>query len=256
MYFFDNFAFQQIDRKLILVIDSGNTYTKIGQFDNGKLIKIHQKESFKEIGKVLTSLRPEKIIIGSVNFSSLDLEKETSGIPIYTINLNTPVPFKIKYKTPETLGVDRLAAIAAAWGQFTHKNILVIDAGTCITYDFIYKKGVYLGGGISPGIDIRFKSLHQHTAKLPLVNFDVEAQLIGDSTRNSILSGVVNGTIAEIEGIISKYIAEYEDLTIFMSGGSSIFFESKIKHSIFAFPNMVLLGLFSIYEFNVRKSEI
>jgi len=260
MYFFENlfdsFAFQQSDRKLILVIDSGNTYTKIGQFDNGKLIKIHQKESYKEIGKVLTRFRPEEIILGSVNFSTQELEKETSGIPIYTINHNTPVPFNIKYKTPETLGVDRLAAVAAAWDQFTNKNILVIDAGTCITYDFIHKNGVYLGGGISPGIDIRLKSLHDFTANLPFVNFDDEVQLIGDSTRNSILSGVVNGTIAEIEGIISKYLAEYEDLTIFMSGGSSIFFESKIKHSIFAFPNMVLLGLYNIYEFNVRKSEI
>jgi type III pantothenate kinase len=241
---------------LILVIDSGNTFAKIGQFVNGKLIKIHQKESFDEVVYIIHKHRPEKIIIGSVNFSAKKLKEVITDIPLFIINSSTRIPFNIHYKTPETLGVDRLAGIAGAWERFPDKNILVVDAGTCITYDFIDKDGTYLGGGISPGMDIRFKSLHEFTINLPFVHMDEDVELIGDSTKNSILSGVVLGTIAEIEGIISKYAEIYEDLTIFMSGGSAFFFESKIKHSIFAFPNMVLLGLYNIYEFNEKKGEI
>jgi len=254
--YFDSFVFQQSYKKLIFVIDSGNTFTKIGQFDHGKLIKIHQKESFEESIQVIFKFHPEKIIIGSVNFSTRRLEEEVTSIPIFKISTSTPLPFKIKYKTPKTLGIDRIAVVASAWEQMPRKNLLVIDAGTCITYDFISCQGEYLGGGISPGIDIRFKSLHEFTTNLPEVEFEEDVLFIGNSTRDSILSGVINGTIAEIEGIIERYLDKYEDLTIFMSGGFAKFFESKIKHSIFAFPNMVLLGLYSIYEFNVRKSKI
>ena len=241
---------------MIFVIDSGNTYTKIGQFVDGKLIKVHQKESLDAIVKIVRKYHPEKVIIGSVNFQVPQFDKGMSGIPVYHIKPATPVPFKIRYKTPETLGIDRLAAVAFAWEQFPDKNILAIDAGTCISYGFISKEGEYLGGGISPGIDLRFKSLHEFTADLPEVQFQEDIRFIGDSTRNSLLSGVVYGAIAEIEGIISKYKEKFGDLTIFMSGGSGIFFESKIKHSIFTFPNIVLLGLYSIYEYNIKKSNI
>ena len=241
---------------MIFVIDSGNTYTKIGHFVDGKLIKVRQKESFDDIAKTIHKYHPEKVIIGSVNIQVQQFEKDMRGIPVYHINTATPVPFKIRYKTPETLGIDRLAGIAFAWERFPDKNILAIDAGTCITYDFISKEGEYLGGGISPGLELRFKSLHEFTANLPEVRFEEDIRFIGDNTWNSILSGVINGAIAEIEGIISRYEEKFGDLTIFMSGGSAIFFESKIKRSIFAFPNMVLLGLYSIYEYNIKKSDI
>ena len=241
---------------MISVIDSGNTYTKIGQFINGKLTKIHQKESFEEVIPIILKTRPEKLVVGSVNYSIDKIEKYIPGIPVIKINANTPVPFRIKYKTPDTLGIDRIAVVTNAWERMPNNNILVIDAGTCITYDFIDNNGNYLGGGISPGVDIRFRSLHEFTVNLPKVGFEESIQLIGDSTKNSILSGVINGIISEIEGIIEKYSDKYGNLTIFMSGGYAIFFETKIKHSIFAFPNMVLLGLYSIYKFNDRKSKI
>ena len=243
---------------MIFVIDSGNTYTKIGQFVDGKLVKIYQKDAISDIVKTVRDYQPEKIIIGSVNFPVQQIKKEIKEILFYSITSATPVPFTVRYETPETLGVDRLAGIAWAWKQFPGKNILVIDAGTCITYDFINRSGEYLGGGISPGMDLRFKSLNKFTVSLPELQFEEveeDIQLIGNTTKRSILSGVINGVIAEIEGIISEYSNKYGDLTIFMSGGSAIFFESRIKHSIFAFPNMVLLGLYSIYEYNFRKSK-
>ena len=240
---------------MVLVIDSGNTYTKIGQFVEGKLINVHQKESLKDIALTVQQYRPGKIVLGSVNFPLDQFKKKISSIEIHPILSTTEVPFKVKYKTPETLGIDRLAGIAWAWEQSPGKNILVIDAGTCITYDFINEEGEYLGGGISPGIELRLKSLHAFTTNLPEVRFKEDFRLIGDTTQNSILSGVMNGLIEEINGIISEYKKKYKDLTIFMSGGSVIFFESKIKHSIFAFPNIVLLGLYSLYEFNIRKGK-
>jgi type III pantothenate kinase len=240
---------------LIFVVDSGNTYTKIGQFVDGKLTKIHQKETLYDITKIIQKYHPDRIIAGSVNFNLAELHDTIPDIPIDIITTSTPVPFEIKYQTPTTLGIDRLAGVAGAWNRNPNQNILVIDTGTCITYDFIDNQGCYWGGSISPGMDIRFRSLHEYTADLPMVEMEDDYMLTGKDTRNSILSGVINGIISEIEGIISKYIERYQDLTIFMSGGSSIFFETKIKHSIFAFPNMVLLGLYSIYEFNSRKRE-
>jgi type III pantothenate kinase len=240
---------------LVLVIDSGNTYTKIGQFVDGKLINVHQIESLEDIVLTVQQYRPVKIVLGSVNFPFDQFKKKISSIEIHPILSTAEVPFKVRYKTPATLGIDRLAGIAWAWEQSPGKNMLVIDAGTCITYDIINEEGEYLGGGISPGIELRLKSLHTYTTNLPEVRFKEDIQLIGDTTQNSILSGVMNGLIEEINGIISEYKKKYKDLTIFMSGGSAIFFESKIKHSIFAFPNMVLLGLYSLYEFNIRKDK-
>lgn len=216
-------------------------------------MKIHQKTSIGDISRIIEKELPQRIVLGSVHFPLQQFRQTLGSIPVYGIHSGIPVPFKINYRTPETLGIDRLAGIACAWERFPGKNTLVIDAGTCITYDFISAQGVYSGGGISPGIDIRFKSLQDYTANLPLVELSGNISLIGDSTKNSILSGVYYGMLAEIEGIIERYKSEFSDLTIFMSGGSSIFFESKIKHSIFAFPNMVLLGLYSIYEFNYGK---
>jgi type III pantothenate kinase len=241
---------------LVIVIDSGNTYTKIGQFDNGKLNKIYQNESITEVIQTIRRLNPTNIVVGSVNFSIEKIKEYISDIPIYSIDAETPVPFDLNYKTPDTLGIDRKAVIAYAWEKKPKENILTIDTGTCITYDFISKDGMYLGGGISPGLEMRFKSLHKYTANLPEVSFKEKVFLIGNSTNNSILSGVVNGTIAEIKGIIKQYEEKFDNLTIFMTGGSAIFFESKIKRSIFAIPNMGLLGLFCIYEYNNQSRKV
>jgi type III pantothenate kinase len=150
----------------------------------------------------------------------------------------------------DTRGGDRIALAAGALEKFGKRNTLIIGTGTCITYDFLNEKGHYLGGGISPGIDIRFRSLHQFTQNLPLVKFGADTELIGDTTENSIRSGVVYGIISEINGIISSYREKYPDLHVVLSGGNVKFFESTLKDRIFAIPNLVLLGLYSIFLYN------
>ena len=241
---------------MISVIDSGNTFTKIGFFENGKLNKIYQKESVEDTIQIIRQNNPLVVVAGTVNFPVEELRKFLPEISLFEITSFTPVPFSINYLTPETLGTDRLAVVAYAWQKNQNSNNLIIDAGTCITYDFIDRHGIYHGGGISPGVDMRLQALHEHTAGLPAVPFKDNPPLIGDSTENSILSGVLNGIVAEVDGLIRQYEDKFQDLTIFMSGGSSIFFESKIKHSIFAIPNMVLWGLFSIYEYNNQKYKV
>ena len=140
--------------------------------------------------------------------------------------------------------------MAGAWDQYGGSDILVINAGTCITYDFIDKEGNYLGGGISPGIDLRLKSLHDFTANLPDVRNNADYVLIGTDTESSIRSGTIGGAVEEIYGMIGRYRIYYPDLKIVMCGGSSAFFESKIKGTIFVHPELVLRGLRVIAEHN------
>jgi type III pantothenate kinase len=151
------------------------------------------------------------------------------------------------------LGADRIALVAGAIEIYDKQNVLVIDAGTCITYDFITAKNEYLGGGISPGMGIRFRSLNTFTQKLPLIEYREEFQLIGKNTENSILSGVLNGVICEIDGIIEKYKENFGELQIILSGGNTIFFDKRLKNNIFAFPKLLLYGLNSILNYNAQN---
>jgi len=159
------------------------------------------------------------------------------------LNHSTPVPFINKYRTPETLGKDRIAIASAAVQLFPNENVLVIDTGTSITYDLVTSKEEYIGGGISPGLNMRFKALHNFTHRLPLVKMqDAEAKinLVGDSTETSILSGVVVGAKAEVENIINQYCSLYSSLKIIISGGDHKYFEKLLKSNIFAAPNIVV----------------
>jgi len=148
------------------------------------------------------------------------------------------------------LGKDRVAAAAAATTIFPGENVLVIDAGTSITYDLITKNGTYLGGGISPGIMMRFKALNTFTGKLPLITEIDDAPLIGNDTPSSIKSGVLNGVLAEVNGIIDSYSNRFDTLKIIISGGDYKYFDKKLKNSIFATPNIVMQGLLEILKIN------
>jgi len=239
---------------MIVAIDSGNTSSYVGVFRHGAIEKTYEKTSYLELIELVLELDPAHIIVGSVNIPLSDFSRDLPVSKLFLLDHHTPLPFRNLYETPATLGLDRMALSAGAWAEFPNRNILVIDAGSCITYDFVNEKGEYLGGGISPGLQLRLNSLHDYTANLPLVDLKENPPLIGSSTEDSILSGIVHGTLAEITGIIDLYKKEFKDIQVIFSGGNVKFFESKLKDRIFALPNLVLKGLYSIFSYNERQS--
>jgi type III pantothenate kinase len=168
------------------------------------------------------------------------------------LNGKTPLPFINKYKTPSTLGADRLALVAGALKYFPDKNVLIISMGTCITYDFITSRKEYLGGSISPGMEMRFEALNTFTARLPLVKPKQVKTLLGRSTDESILTGVILGIVHEMEGFISTYRKLYPTLKIILTGGDAPLFAGRLKSSIFAVPELSLTGLNEILLYNSR----
>lgn len=237
-----------------LIIDIGNTLVKVAIFKEKQLLDLYTFEDFS-IEKI-SSVEKKYSKINSAIVSSVKSYdqsiKEYLQEKYFFIELNelTSLPIESNYKTPETLGNDRIAAVTAAFDLYPQSNVLVIDAGTCITYDLINNLGVYRGGSISPGIEMRFKALNNFTAKLPLLKHKDIDYLTGRSTEESILSGVINGISAEIDGIIASYHKNYENLTVIISGGDYIYFDKRLKNNIFALPNIVLHGLNIIVDFN------
>jgi type III pantothenate kinase len=196
-------------------------------------------------------------IISSVALHDIKLNNILNNIGFFIeLDHNTPVPFINKYGTPDTLGKDRIAIASAATQIYPNENTLIIDAGTSVTYDMITHKKEFLGGGISPGLNMRLESLHNFTHKLPLIslpNYDEKIALIGDSTESSILSGVVNGLTAEMQHIINQYSNSFSPLKIVISGGDYKYFEKLVKSNIFAAPNIVITGLKCILDFNEKN---
>ncbi|MDA8589526.1 type III pantothenate kinase, partial [Flavobacteriaceae bacterium] len=186
--------------------------------------------------------------VGRIDDSIINILKESTNLLLVSNQLK--FPFKNLYKSKNTLGQDRLALVSAAAFKFPKENVLIVDAGSCITYDFKNNNNEYLGGGISPGILMRFKSLNTFTSNLPLIDFDSIHQLIGNNTKNSINSGVINGTISEINGIIQQYCEEFKNIRIILTGGDSNFLLKRIKNSIFADQNFLLVGLNKLLEDN------
>ncbi len=242
--------------QLNLIIDIGNTRVKTAVFKQDTMIKLFifdKKKIISEIKKILSNYTIQRGIVSSVTvISEKKLQKLQSFLPILLVNSNTNVPFNNLYKTPNTLGVDRVALVTAAIKKYPNKNVLIIDAGTCITYDFISSKKNYLGGAISPGIIMRYKSLHTFTAKLPLLKVSIPKKIIGKTTRESINSGVINGVCYEIEGVIWQYKKIYQDLTIVLTGGDTNFLAKQLKSSIFANQNFLLYGLNEILIYNKK----
>jgi len=236
-----------------LVIDIGNTNAKAAIFVEGKITKIFNNILLDSLKLLVKEEDWRGIIISDVSKKLekglIDNLKEKGAI---FLSSGTKVPFKIDYDTPHTLGPDRIAAIAGAVELRPGNPCLVIDAGTCIKFDFIDQHKVYRGGSISPGIDMRFKALNAFTGGLPMVEFDQNVGLIGKSTKTCLQSGVLYGVIAEIDGVIGQYSQYFDGLNIIICGGNTNFFESKIKGAIFAVPHLVLLGLNGILEYNIK----
>ena len=235
-----------------VAIDSGNTFAKIGWFDDDKLVRLETKLIWSEMIREIQNDIPERIIYSSVNKSFEDFKEALQlNVPVLNLSSETSIPIKKEYKTPETLGADRVAAAIGANWLFPEKDLVVIDMGTCITYDFVDKAGAFQGGLISPGVKMRFAALNSFTKRLPLIEPVLEPDLIGKSTKEAIESGVMNGVLAEIEGIISRYRHISPSLCVVICGGDTSFFESSLKPGIFVVPQLVLIGLNRILRYNV-----
>lgn len=236
-----------------LILDVGNSLLKIALFKKSQLIqKFKFTENYKRnIEDIISENNVTHSIIsnvGRIDDSIINILKESTNLLLVSNQLK--FPFKNLYKSKNTLGQDRLALVSAAAFKFPKENVLIVDAGSCITYDFKNNNNEYLGGGISPGILMRFKSLNTFTSNLPLIDFDSIHQLIGNNTKNSINSGVINGTISEINGIIQQYCKEFKNIRIILTGGDSNFLLKRIKNSIFADQNFLLVGLNKLLEDN------
>jgi len=233
-----------------LVIDFGNTRTKAAIFKDDTLLEKIDDLAVHDIPALIDQHKPHHTIVSSVSKTKDELEA-TIGTNAMYLSHQSNLPFKIAYNSPTTLGLDRIAAVAGAQHIFPNTNCLVIDSGTCVTYDVIDKDGVYHGGGISPGINMRFKALNTFTANLPLVEGAENISLVGKTTVESIQSGVIHGIIGEIEQFIRMYKDKFADLQIIICGGDAKYFENRLKADIFASPELVLTGLNRILLYNV-----
>lgn len=237
-----------------LVIDIGNTTAKLVAFKSSTLIEEVRtcNKTLKDLPLFVKKYSFEKGIISSVTEFTEEVRKQLHDlrIPLLYFNASTPTPLINDYKTPSTLGADRLAAAVGAYTLQPGHDILIIDAGTCLTFEFVDKGGHYKGGAISPGLQMRLKALNTFTAKLPLVEPDGDTPNIGYDTETSIRSGAVRGIVAEITGRIRSFEEKYPSLLVFLTGGDTFNFDNSIKKRIFADKNIVARGLNRILEYN------
>jgi type III pantothenate kinase len=236
-----------------LVIDAGNTSIKAGTFEKGQLRELLYDIKLEDLGSLVKKYAIKKAVISSVNQDTALISEKINLKNALIIGQHTRLPFKNLYKSPETLGTDRIAAVAGAISLYPGRPCLAIDAGTCITFDFIDADNNYQGGSIAPGINLRFKAMHNFTARLPLVERNNNIPLIGKNTEESMQSGVMTGVRAEIDGMIEEYRQLYPRLQVLICGGDAPFFETKLKQSIFVVPELVLIGLNRILDHNVAE---
>lgn len=235
-----------------LIIDIGNTNAKIALFDGKNFFSAKKLQEFSLINIInfTSNYKIVSTIISTVKTVNDELLKISKYFNAVILNKEILIPIKNKYKSLDTLGNDRLAGVVGANALWPKKNLLVIDAGTCLTIDLISADGEYIGGRISPGIKMRFLSLNTFTDKLPLLKLEKSTPFIGDDTISSIISGVQQGILDEIKSAISDYRAQFSELIVIVTGGDCFYFEKELKKSIFAEPNLVLIGLNEILDFN------
>lgn len=251
-FFITNFV------KMNLAIDIGNTLAKLAVIDDGQVVDFQKTEKIDSafVEKILEE-NPEieaAIIVSTGEYETAweqMLEKRMKRF--IRFGAETPIPIENGYATPQTLGLDRLAAAVAANALYPNSNVLIVDFGTAITVDFVSAEGRFVGGNISPGAATRFRALHHFTKRLPLCELDEESvRLLGNSTQTAIESGVVNGIVYEIEGYIRDLQQRYNNLRIIFTGGESDFFAKRLKNTIFATYDLVAYGLNRILEYNAK----
>ncbi len=240
-----------------LIVDVGNSRAKFAVFEKNALlfdstiatekVAVHIKDLFNRFPKI------KNAIVSSVgNLNEKDFAVLSIFCEVHVLSHNSKVPFKNSYATPQTLGVDRIALATAAFYHNPNANTLVLDAGTCLTYDMVNDYGEYLGGAISPGLYMRYRALSEQTSKLPLLQPEELLDFIGNSTETSIHSGVLNGISVEMDGVIDQYRSRFSDLTVILTGGDSQILSKRLKNTIFAHSKFLLLGLNYLLEYNKK----
>jgi type III pantothenate kinase len=243
---------------MVLTVDVGNTRIKAAVFEGNTVLEnfvFEKNELEKKIEIILKKFQNcSDLVVASVGNvdkqSFLDFEQK---LDVHFLTHEDVFPFINKYATPKTLGIDRMVLAAGATFQFPNQNRLVIDAGTCITYDFIDEFDNYLGGAISPGLRLRYEALHNYTARLPLLTLEMPESYIGSSTAQAIHSGVVNGFVFEVDGFIDEYRANYSNFIIILTGGDAEFLAKRLKNTIFANSNFLLESLNQTFQYKNRQ---
>ena len=238
---------------ITICFDFGNTRMKAAVFNKDELTEtVYLADDKKEtMQQLLQQYQPQKSILSSVINHNPGIESLLAAhTQFHKLSHLTKINFTIPVGKPETVGADRLALMAAAVHFFPGKNNLIIGLGSCITFNFINQYHQFLGGSISPGMDMRFKSMNDFTAKLPLVTADWNFPLIGYDTKTNLQSGVIVGIISEIEGFIEKYEQKYGNFNVVLTGGNSRYFASQLKYRIFADHNFLFKGLYALSETN------
>ncbi len=243
---------------LNLVVDIGNSRTKLAIFLKKEMVDSWTVDELKidrleEIKKAYPDL--DKAILSSVSTADQHVVGYLKSEFNHFLELDylTPVPIKNQYKTPHTLGLDRLAAAIGACELFPGKDLLVIDAGTAVTFDLIESNGTFKGGNISPGLRSRFRALHEFTKKLPLIEETGDYPVIGQTTEEAIRAGVINGMVFELDGTIDLFRENRPGLLPLLTGGDALFFERRLKNAIFVKFEITLIGLNRILEYNVEN---
>ena len=236
-----------------LCFDFGNTRKKAAIFIKDVMSEIFylENDEDKTIEDILEKYRPDNSILSSVIKHNPAVEKILrSHGTFHKLSAATKINFTTPVGKPETIGADRLALVAAAVHFYPNKNNLIVGLGSCITYNFVNQSHQFLGGGISPGMDMRFKAMHDFTVLLPLEKETWNFPLIGYDTKTNLQSGVLNGMAAEIQGIIEKYNDKFTNFNVVLTGGNSSYFAGQLKTRIFADHNFLFKGLYALSQLN------
>jgi len=236
-----------------LCFDFGNTRLKVAVFKDEQLVEIIvlEDDSDATIAGLVNKYQPQNSILSSVVNHNQTMEAILSSTTrFHLLNSQTKLPFTTPVGKPETIGADRLALSAAAVHIFPKAHNLVIGMGSCITYNFVNKDSEFMGGGISPGLEMRLKSLNHYTAKLPLVSANSNVPLVGYDTVTNILSGVILGIVYELDGFIDEYRRKFDNFNVLLTGGDMVYLASHLKNKIFADSELIFKGLYALSQVN------
>lgn len=244
------------EKEVRFVVDEGNSFIKIAAYRGDEWFFFAQEEALSDdfLAQCMSfcpaQKKPKAIFISTRKKEAQKQKQLSRFFEVVPLTHRTPVPIHNLYETPDTLGLDRLASIVGASSLFENSNVLVIDAGTCITYDFIDAKKNYHGGGIMPGLNMKLQSLHTFTGNLPLLSLDTAKKLCGRNTEEAILAGTINVTLLGLDSLIAYFKQQFTDLKTVICGGDTKIIENSLKNDTFAEPKLVLYGLKQILDFN------